>query len=338
MEHRKLGKSDLQLPVVTFGAWAIGGLFWGGADDQDAVRAIETAIDSGIDAIDTAPAYGQGHSERLVGKAVAGKRDRVKILTKCGLRWDDESGEFFFTLENTPGGKPVTFYKNVKKESILYECEQSLKRLSIDTIDLYQVHWPSSSAPAEETMEALTELKKQGKIREFAVSNYSPTQLLEALRHGAIVSDQVKYNLLERDIEETVLPFCREHNLGVICYSPMAMGLLTGKVTEDRKFADSDVRSSDVLFSKENRRKVQKALTELEPVLRSHDATPAQLAVAWVIAQPGVTTALVGARNAKQVAENAKAAELKLSTTEVSKIRKIFTGLGNLRAEAQAAK
>ncbi|HUX00132.1 MAG TPA: aldo/keto reductase, partial [Phycisphaerae bacterium] len=142
MEHRRLGRGDLELPVVTFGAWAIGGLFWGGSDDDDAIQAIQAAIDAGIDAIDTAPMYGCGHSETLVAKAIAGRRDQVKVLTKCGLRWDDTGGELYFKLPRPGGGEPIVVYRNVKADSIVYECEQSLKRLGIDTIDLYQVHWP----------------------------------------------------------------------------------------------------------------------------------------------------------------------------------------------------
>ncbi|RPJ49187.1 MAG: aldo/keto reductase [Acidobacteria bacterium] len=332
MEHRKVGTSRLELPVVTFGAWAIGGLFWGGNEDKEGIEAIQAAVDHGIDAIDTAPMYGCGHSEQLVGQAVAGRRDKLKLLTKCGLRWDEnEGGEFYFRLEQTPDGTPVTVYKNVTAKSILTECEQSLKRLATDYIDLYQVHWPSKTAPAEETVGALNKLKEQGKIREFGVSNYNSHQLREALKYGAVVSDQVKYNLLERDIEKDELPACRQRRIGVIAYSPMAMGLLSGKVTPDREFAASDIRSTNPLFSQANRQKVQDALEKLRPIAATNDADFATLAVAWVLAQPGVTTALVGARNAQQAAENSKAASIKLSQQEVEKIRQVFASLGDLR-------
>lgn len=319
------------MPVVTFGAWAIGGLFWGGNEDKEGIEAIQAAIDEGIDAIDTAPVYGCGHSEELVGQAVAGRRDKVKLLTKCGLRWEEDGGQFYFKLEHTPSGQPVTIYKNVRAESIIRECEQSLKRLRTDYIDLYQVHWPSETAPAQETVGALNRLKEQGKILEFGVSNYKSQQLREALKYGPIVSDQVKYNLLERSIEQDELPYCKQRGLGVIAYSPMAMGLLTGKVTEDREFPASDIRSTDPLFSKASRRKVLKALEEIRPIADGHGASFSQIAVAWVIAQPGVTTALVGARNAKQARENAKAAEITLSDDEIKRIREVFERLGDLR-------
>ncbi len=324
MEHRRAGKSNLELPVVTFGAWAIGGLFWGGSDDKEAVEAIQAAVDHGITAIDTAPIYGCGHSEELVGRALGASRNRVKILTKCGLRWDDQSGEFYFRLEETPCGKPVTVYKDVRAVSITYECEQSLKRLQTDHIDLYQVHWPSKTVPAGETMAALTRLKEQGKVVEFGVSNYSATQMADAAPFGKFVTNQVKYNLLERGIEKDALPYCRKHGVGVVAYSPMAMGLLTGKVDEKRQFPASDIRSTMPLFSAANRRRVLAALSRLQPVADRHGTNAAQLAVAWVLAQPGITTALVGARNAKQVSENVRAADVRLSEEEKTEIARAF--------------
>lgn len=326
MEHRRAGKSSLELPVVTFGAWAIGGLFWGGSDDKDALDAIRAAVDHGITAIDTAPMYGCGHSEELVGRALGPGRSNVKILTKCGLRWDDQSGEFYFRLDDTPYGTPVTVYKNVRADSIMFECEQSLKRLGTDHIDLYQVHWPSKTAPASETMAALTRLKEQGKILEFGVSNYNSTQMAEAAPFGGFVSNQVKYNLLERGIEKDALPYCRKHRIGVVAYSPMAMGLLTGKVDEKRQFSTSDTRATMPLFSASNRRRVLAALSRIQPIADRHGANVAQLAVAWVLAQPGITTALVGARNARQVSENVRAADIKLSEEETAEIAKAFAG------------
>lgn len=325
MEHRQLGNSDLNLPVVTFGAWAIGGLFWGGSDDSAAIEAIHACLDSGIDAIDTAPIYGTGHSERLIGRALAGRRSRMLILSKCGLRWDDANGEFFMKLEDTPDGRPVTVYKNVRAGSIVYECEQSLRRLATDVIDLYQIHRPSSSAGVEETMGALTRLKEQGKIRYFGVSNYDVGQMSAAMKFGPIASNQVRYNLLDRRIEQEVTPFCMKNNLGLICYSPMALGLLSGKVTPEREFPASDLRSRHPQYSEANRLKVIEFLEAVRPIADQHGASLAQTAVAWVIHQPGVTTALVGARNRAQVEENAVAARVKLSPGEIAKISEIFS-------------
>lgn len=327
MEHRKLASTDLQLPVVTFGAWAIGGLFWGGGDDAAAIRAIHAAIDHGIDAIDTAPIYGCGHSETLVGRAIRGRRERVKILTKCGLLWGDAPGEFFFEVK-APDGRAVKGYKNVKADSILRECEQSLARLGVETIDLYQVHWPSDTAAAEETIGALRRLVEQGKIRHIGVSNYSAAQLAEAARFAPVVSNQIEYSLLKRQIESDPLPYCRQNNVGVLAYSPMAMGLLTGKVTMDRQFDEADLRHELRWFQPQNRSRVVAALEQVRPIADAHGATLAQLSVAWVIAQAGITTALVGARNAHQAAENAGAAEVKLSPAEQTALRRTFEALG----------
>ena len=327
MEHRKLGNSGLELPVVTFGAWAIGGLFWGGSDDDDAIRAIHAAIDTGIDAIDTAPVYGCGHSETLVGRALQGRRDSVKILTKCGLRWDSTQGDFYFTIDDPHGGQ-VTVHKNVKADSILHECEQSLRRLGTDVIDLYQVHWPSTTASAEETMGALEKLRKAGKVKAIGVSNYNAAQLAEAAALAPVVSNQIKYNLLERGIEADPLPACRERTISVIAYSPMAMGLLTGKVTMHREFSSTDVRGKAKLYQPEVRQQVLNALESVRPIAEAHTASLAQLSVAWVLAQPGITTALVGARNARQVSENAAAAQVKLSPAEVQQISQAFANIG----------
>ena len=301
------------------------GLFWGGFDDSDAIEAIHACLGNGIDAIDTAPIYGTGHSERLIGRALAGRRSRMLILTKCGLRWDDTFGEFFMKLEITPDGQPVTVHRNVRASSIIHECEQSLRRLATDVIDLYQVHWPSSSAGAEETMGALIRLKEQGKIRFFGVSNYDTGQMRAALEFGSIASNQVRYNLLDRRVEQEIMPFCLKNHLGLICYSPMALGLLSGKVSLEREFPPSDLRSTHPQYSKANRLRVLEFLGVLRPIADQHGASLAQAAVAWVIHQAGVTTALVGARNRAQVEENAAAANVKFSEAEIAKISEIFS-------------
>jgi aryl-alcohol dehydrogenase-like predicted oxidoreductase len=219
-------------------------------------------------------------------------------------------------------------YKNVRADSIFYECEQSLKRLGLDVIDLYQVHWPSATAPAQETMGALVRLREQGKIRQIGVCNYSGKQVTEAAEHAPVASNQIKYNLLDRDIEKDALPLCRELSIGVICYSPMALGLLTGAVTMDRQFSDSDIRVRLPWYQPANRRRVLDALESIRPIAQAHQATLGQLAVAWVLAQGGITTALVGARNAKQATENAAAANVKLSAQELAAIRGAFEAIG----------
>jgi len=320
MQYRSLGPSDLEVPVITFGAWAIGGWMWGGTDDQEAIQAIQRGIDCGITCIDTAPTYGMGHSEKIVGEAIKGRREGLVIATKCGVRWDLAEGDFRLDTHDNEG-KPVQLWRCLKPHSIREECERSLQRLGIDVIDLYQIHWPESTTPLEESMDALLDLQRQGKIRHIGVSNFTPEMMAECLAVGPIVSDQPPYNALERGVEADVLPFCREHGLGVLAYSPIAQGLLTGAVTLDREFAEGDWRKDKPLFRLENRRKILDMLERVRPIAQAHEATFAQLFLAWLIAQPGVTTALAGARTPGQIEENAKAADLRLTPGEVATIR-----------------
>jgi aryl-alcohol dehydrogenase-like predicted oxidoreductase len=327
MEYRTLGKTEIKVPVVSFGAWAIGGSMWGGTDDEAAVRAIHKGIDLGITCIDTAAIYGMGHSERLVGAAVKGRRDQVVIATKCGLRWDLEEGQFFFEGK-TPEGVPHKIYRNLRPESIRYECEQSLKRIGVDAIDLYQCHWPDPTSSLDDAMDTLFDLQKEGKIRAVGVSNFGLEMLDQCLKKGILASDQPKYNLLERDIEEEILPFCIEENVGVLAYSPMAMGLLTGKVTLDREFKGDDMRRNRPWFTRENRKRVLDLLAKIQPIADGHHATVGQVAVNWVISQKGITSALVGARNEAQVAENAKAADFRLSEQELRTVGHLVEELG----------
>lgn len=330
MEYRQLGQSDVKVPVVSFGAWAIGGWAWGGTDDEEAVKALQHAVDVGITCIDTAPIYGMGHSEIVVGRALAGRRDRVVIATKCGLRWDSEDGEFFFDTR-TPEGKAVKIHRNLRPESIRYECEASLRRLGVDVIDLYQCHWPDATTPLEDTMATLLALQQEGKIRAIGVSNFTPDMMRECLRYGRIASDQPKYNALEREVEAEILPFCREQGIGVLAYSPLAQGLLTGKVTADRVFPEDDVRHGKPMFSQENRRRINEMLDRVwRPIAESHNATLSQLALNWLVSQPGMTSALAGARNAAQVEENAGAADFELTDEELQDLRNSVEALGTL--------
>ncbi|MCL4695272.1 MAG: aldo/keto reductase [Candidatus Hydrogenedentes bacterium] len=327
MEYRVLGKSELKVPVVSFGAWAIGGWMWGGTDDAAAVRAIHRAIDEGMTLIDTAPTYGMGHSERVVGEAIRGRRDEVLVATKCGIRWDLEGAhDGMKTVTNE--GKEVTLVRNLTPESIFHEVDQSLQRLGIDRIDLYQCHWPDPKTPVSETMDALLEIQKQGKVRAIGVSNFTVEMMQDCLKKGYIASDQPKYNPLEREIEKDVLPFCAEQEMGVLAYSPIAQGLMTGKVTPERAFEAGDARADKPWFSVENRRRVLAMLEKIKPIAQAHDATLAQVATRWIIDQPGVTTAIVGARDEEQVTENAKAGSINLSAEELASIRAAVEELG----------
>ena len=329
MQYRQLGESDLQVSAVAFGAWAVGGWMWGGTDDQEAVSAIQRAIDIGMTSIDTAPIYGFGHSEEVVGQAIAGRREKVQVLTKYVLRWDGVEGQPH--LETTDGaGQPRTVYRNGRKESVLLECERSLKRLRTDCIDLYQCHWPDETTPIDETMEAIDQLLKEGKIRAAGVSNFSPEQMEAVRKMVPLASNQPPYSMVRRDVEQDVLPYCIENNVGVIVYSPLQRGLLAGKVTMDRVFPANDARSTLPRFQPANRRRVLDFLGKTRPIAEAHGVTLAQLVINWTIHRPGITAALVGARTPAQVEENAAAADFRLSDEEVDRIDSL---LGELELE-----
>lgn len=342
MEYRKLGRTDLEVPVVSFGAWAIGGWWWAGADDETSIEALRAGIDEGITAIDTAPCYGMGHSEAIVGQAIADRRDDVVVMTKAGLRWDREDGVFFMdTVDNDK--RPLKFYCNSRPDSLREEVEASLRRLGIERIDLLQIHWPDTSTPIADSMGALLELRAEGKLREIGVSNFTPAQMDEAraaLGDVPLASDQPKYNLLARDAEREVLPYVLEHKIGTLVYSPLEQGLLTGKVDSQRVLPEEDGRSKMPLFAPDKRARVNSLLREVvQPVADEHGATLAQVALAWTVAQPGVTAALAGARTADQARENAAAGRLKLTGKELESMDAGFRGLlAEFAAERAARK
>ncbi len=326
MEYRKLGQSELDVSVVTLGAWAIGGLFWGGTDERESIAAIQRSIDIGVTSIDTAPMYGCGRSEEIVGKAVKGRRHQVQLYTKYGLRWDDEGGTFYFEVKDADG-RSYNVYRQATKKWVIRECEESLRRLGTDYIDLYQHHWPDPKVPIEETFEGVERLLEEGKILAAGVCNYSPEQMKAAAEVVPLVSAQPPYSMVRRDIEKDVLLYCRENGIGVIVYSPMQLGLLTGKVAVDRVFPETDIRSRSPHFKPENRRRVLEYLEKIRPVAKAHKATLAQLVINWTIHQPGVTAAIVGARNAAQAEENARAANFKLTAEEMDRINEDLAGL-----------
>ena len=287
MESRRLATSSIRVSPVIFGAWAIGGWMWGGSDENDAIEAIRAALDNGITTIDTAAVYGFGYSEELVGRAIKGRlREQVIIATKCGMRWDTDEGSDPWP-QTGRDGRPVVIRKNSRPESIAHECEQSLKRLGIDAIDLYQIHWPDLSTPVEDSMGAMLKLKEQGKIKAIGVSNY-PIDLLErAFKVAPLASVQPPYSLIRRGIENDIMPFCRRHNVGLIVYSPLERGLLTGHVGPDRKFAPGDHRAELKSFSIENRKKIMAALERIRPLAEMHHASFAQLVINWTWNEPG---------------------------------------------------
>ena len=321
MEYRNLGKSDRKVSVISFGAWAIGGWMWGGADENDAIEAINTAIDHGMTSIDTAPVYGFGKSEEIVGQVIKDKRDKVEILTKYGLRWDTREGSFYFKSSNT-NGEEVSIHRYASPESIVKECEASLKRLQTDYIDLYQIHWHDPTTPIEDTMKAISKLKKDGKILAAGVSNYTSDQMKQADGITDIVTNQVPYSMVLRDIEEELVPYCLQTSKGILAYSPLQRGVLTGKINSNYVFNPGDHRPQTPYFKEPNLTKINEFLNKIEPIAKDHGITLGQLVIYWTIKQPAITSALVGARNSKQVIENLKAGEINIEEGDILTINK----------------
>jgi aryl-alcohol dehydrogenase-like predicted oxidoreductase len=318
MKYRQLGNTDLKVSTITFGAWAIGGWMWGGADRNDALEAIHASFEHGVTSIDTAAIYGQGRSEEIVGEALRSlPRDKVQILTKFGMRWDEKKGTFDFKSADN-AGRPIEIYRYAGKESIIKECEDSLRRLGTDYIDLYQQHWPDPTTPVAETMEALAQLLRQGKIRAAGVCNYSANLMGEAEKTLCLASNQVPYSMVERSIEEELVPYCLKYKKAIIAYSPMQRGLLTGKIRPDHVFAPGDHRPGTVFFEPENIRRIDNFLDRLLPLAQSRNASVSQLVLQWTLEQPGITIALAGARNKEQAIQNAAAADLTLTKDDIT--------------------
>lgn len=289
MDTVRFADTDIQVTPVGLGTWAIGGWMWGGTDEKQSIDTIHAAIDQGIGLVDTAPVYGFGRSEEIVGKALAdgGRRDKVALATKAALNWNDEHSKV---------------WRDATAERIRKEVEDSLRRLQTDYIDIYQIHWPDPVAPMEETARALEELYREGKIRAIGVSNFSPEQM-DAFREVApLHSVQPPYNLFERDIEKDVLPYCHNNGIATITYGALCRGLLSGKMSPDRDFQGDDLRNNDPKFRGERFRQYLNAVDKLDQLARDRFGhTVLELALRWLIDQDGVTTALWGARRPEQL-------------------------------------
>ncbi len=311
-----MGDTDLKISAITFGAWAAGGWMWGGSDRREAVKAIRSAFDHGVTSIDTAPIYGQGTSEEIVGEAIRGiPRDEVQILTKFGMRWDLAKGDFAMHSKDNRG-KEIDIYKYAGRESIKKEVEDSLKRLGIDYIDLYQIHWPESTTPIQETFETVAELIREGKVRYAGVCNYNVAQMEEARKAVPLASNQVPYSMVNRGIEAETVPYCLENNMSILAYSPLERGLLTGKMTPGQVFEEGDHRAQNPFFTDESISRTNAFLKKIQPIAEAKGVSLAQLVLKWTIEQPGITIALAGARNEKQSVQNAGAADIVLSKAE----------------------
>ena len=302
MQHRPLGRTKIEISAIIFGGWQSGKSEWVGIDDNETIAAHRAAFESGITTFDTAEAYGEGHSEQILGQALGARRDQIVIATKV-------------------------FADHLKHDLVVEACERSLKNLGTDRIDLYQIHWPAGSfgtdaVPIEETMGAMTQLKEQGKIRAVGVSNFSRAQLQEAAQFGRIDSLQPPYSLFWRQVEAEAAPYCAQNKISILAYSPLAQGLLTGKFGRGHKFAEGDNRAGNKLFSGENYERAQNALDKLRPLADKYGVTAGQLSLAWLIAQPQ-TSAIVGARNAEQAAQNAAAGDVEIDEDDLDAMDEI---------------
>ncbi len=314
MNTKQLGNSDLHITPVGFGAWAIGGsgweFAWGSQDDRDSIAAIREALDHGINWIDTAAVYGLGHSEEVVARALEGVRDRPYVFTKCSMVWD-EHREIGHSL---------------KADSIRRECEASLRRLRVDAIDLYQIHWPIPDDDIEEGWATMAKLKEEGKVRNIGVSNFDVAQMDRAQAIAPIASLQPRYSLIHREIEEEILPFAARENIGVIVYSPMASGLLTGAMTSERiaSLPSDDWRRGHSDFREPQLSHNLELVRLLRSVSNRHGRSPGEAAVAWVLRHPAVTAAIVGARRPDQVRGVVGAADFRLSRRDLAEIEAFF--------------
>jgi aryl-alcohol dehydrogenase-like predicted oxidoreductase len=326
MEYRTLGKSSVKVTPLAFGAWAIGGWMWGGAEETEAIRAIRASYDHGITTIDTAPVYGFGKSEELVGSAMQGiPRDKYQILTKFGMNWETEQGEYYFDTKDN-SGKPVKIYRFAARHRVLKEIEESLRRLKTDYVDLLQIHWSDSTTPIAETMDALKQLVKEGKILAAGVCNYNVQQVDEALKTLDIASNQVPYSMINRGIEAGVVPQAIERKLSILPYSPLQRGLLTGKIKPDHQFNDGDTREGNKFYTPENIKRTNALLEKIKPIADDYGATLAQLVLNWTTRQPAMDCVLAGARNEQQVRDNVKSLEFKLSDSELKQIDDALSG------------
>lgn len=311
---REIGRSGVKASAVGLGTWAIGGWMWGGTDEAESIAAIQASLDAGVTLIDTAPAYGLGRSEEIVGKALAGRRDKAVIATKCGLVWHTGKGNHFFDQD----GRPV--HRHLGRDSIVHEVEESLRRLGTDHIDLYITHWQDETTPIEETVAVLEELKQAGKIRAIGASNVSREELGEYIATGSLDAIQERFSMIDRQIEADLLPLTIANGVSTLSYSSLALGLLSGTIGPERVFSGDDQRKDNPRFSVANRRKAKDFSEAIRPVAERHEASIAQTVIAWTLAQPGVTFALCGARNPAQALDNARAGTLRLSTADLAAI------------------
>ncbi len=322
MEYRSIPGTDMKLSVVVFGSWANGG--WSASERTDAVKAVQASYQAGVTSFDTAPLYGLGDAETIIGEAIEClPRDKIQILTKFGLRWDINGGIPFSSMTNAAGNR-VDIVRHAGRDSIIAECEGSLKRLKTDYIDIYQLHWPDDATPMDETFEAVQMLIHQGKVRYAGVANYSGGQMAEAEKHIHIVSNQIPYSMINRGVEEETLRYCLDHKKAVLAYRPLESGLLTGTINPGTVFPKGDFRRDNARFTDENIRRVDNFVLQLKPLAEDRKITIAQLVLRWTIQRTGISAVLAGARTPEQAVENAKAGDFSLTKKEMGYIDSVL--------------
>ena len=311
MQYRRLGDSRLDISVIGYGCWAMGKTFWGDdVVDEESLEAVRTSLDLGVTFFDTAQAYGYGHSERVLGRALQGvPRAEVIIATKTGLQWDD---------------REESIDRNSSPEYLAGSLEDSLERLQTDYVDLYQIHWPDESVPIADSAAGMKQLLDAGTVRAVGVSNYNVQQMQQFMAVCPLHSLQPPYSMLTRDIEADILPFCRENHIGVLAYSPMARGLLTGKYDETASFPQTDGRANSPMWQGDRLKRNVAAVNQMAGLARQHGKTVAQLALAWVTSQPGLTCALSGTKRPDQIRETAAAGDWQLDDAILAQIDEII--------------
>ena len=310
MQKKRLGNSDLELTPIGVGAWAMGGggwaFAWGPQDDDESIAAIHAALDGGVNWIDTAAVYGLGHSEEVVARALAGRRDRPYVFTKCARIWNQKR----------------EIQKSLKRDSVRQECENSLRRLQVDAIDLYQIHWPEPDEDIEEGWETLARLKEEGKVRWIGLSNFNVAQMERCRKIAPITSLQPPYSAISPEVEETILPYCRQQGIGVIVYSPMKSGLLTGTMTRERvaAFPQDDFRRKAPAFQEPQLSRNLSLADLMQRIGKRHGRSAGEVAIAWTLRKPAVTAAIVGMRSAEQTAGVIGALKFRLTADEIAEI------------------
>ena len=319
MRYKKFGNSDLETSAIGFGGWPMGSGHYGSFDEQQVIRAIHRSIELGVTLFDTAAIYGWGEGEKLLGRAIAGRRDEIVLVSKGGLVWDQ------------PGLDGKVRPRDSSKETLAKGLDESLSRLGVDHLDLLLIHWPDEERPMSEPMEAFAEFQKQGKIRYGGVSNHSPQQMAECLEVFPIITNQVGYHLFDLRTEPEIIPFCRDNGIGIMAYGSLAHGLLTGTMTPDTTFEDDDWRRGltafgQPLFQGQHFLDNLKKVDTLKEMAADRSFSVAQLALAWVASEPTVSTALVGTRRPDEMEENAAAGDWQMSPEEREEIRSVMTG------------